>query len=60
MMRFTILILAFLIGPGWATAQVDAPIPFAEFMQKAGHIHGIAVNPNNPSQLCIHPRNRVS
>ena len=47
------VLLAFLLSFGTLSAHAAESPAFAEFMKQAGHIHGIAVNPGEPSQLYL-------
>ncbi len=52
-MQKSTVLLAFLLSFGTMSAHATEPAAFAEFMKQAGHIHGIAVNPSEPSQLYL-------
>jgi len=52
-MQKSTVLLAFLLSFGTMSVQAAESPAFAEFMKQAGHIHGIAVNPGEPSQLYL-------
>ncbi|HPB99662.1 MAG TPA: hypothetical protein PKW66_27315 [Polyangiaceae bacterium] len=53
MPKFIVLLLTFLLGFGIMNVQAADTPAFADFMKQAGHIHGVAVNPDEPSQLYL-------
>ncbi|HPE70683.1 MAG TPA: exo-alpha-sialidase [Candidatus Competibacter sp.] len=52
-MQKSTVFLAFLLSFGTMSAHAAESPAFAAFMKQAGHIHGIAVNPSEPSQLYL-------
>ncbi|MCB1766064.1 MAG: exo-alpha-sialidase [Candidatus Competibacteraceae bacterium] len=52
-MQKSTALLAFLLSFGAMSTHAAEPPAFAEFMKQAGHIHGIAVNLSEPSQLYL-------